>query len=256
MAQCMHASCLLPGITGPVMNMRINDAATHKPKFVLYNNLNDDDYEPLADSMIYAPIAYDAALQDGATHMVVLRSKPDGGDVIGKGGSIGEKLIFSRFFLRKNKLPKMFRHLIQQRHKRLYAHSVLELNDAAQPGTTSTLPPTLTVALSPEYSEIARLESRREAIFEGVRSGFARAYDALVEDPAERGKGLEVAKRYFPDEILEYSPGEISVSSSSGFETFLDQSGVWPKEWEGLDEPPIKHPSTRRMPETESATVP
>ncbi|KAG7358630.1 patatin-like phospholipase [Nitzschia inconspicua] len=256
MAQCMHASCLLPGITGAVMNLRTNDEATDKPKFVLRNNLNDDDYEPLADSMIYAPIAYDVARQDGATHMVVLRSKPDGGDVIGKGGSIGELLTFSRFFKRKNKLPRIFRHMWQQRHKRWYAHSVLELNEAAQPDNTSDLPPTLTVALSPEYSEIARLESRRAAIFEGVRSGFARAYDALVEDPTERGRGKEVAKMYFPDEILDYSPTEIGVSSSSAFETFLEQSGLWPSAWTGLTEPPIKHPSTRPLPETESAPVP
>jgi predicted acylesterase/phospholipase RssA len=256
MAQCMHASCLLPGITGPVVNLRTNDKATHKPKFVLRNNLNDDDYEPLADSMIYAPIAYDVARQDGATHMLVLRSKPDGGDVIGKGGSIGELLTFSRFFKRKNKLPNMFRHMRQQRHKRWYAHSVLELNEAAQPDNSSSLPPTLTVALSPEYTEIARLESRREAIFEGVRSGFARAFDALVEDPAERGKGYDVAKRYFPDEILDYTPSEIAVSSTSAFESFLGQSGVWPKEWEGMSQPPVKHPSTRSLPETESTPVP
>ncbi|KAL3917854.1 MAG: hypothetical protein SGILL_004516 [Bacillariaceae sp.] len=244
LAQCMHASCLLPGITGPAMNIRTNGTAAHKPKFVLRNNLQDDDFEPLADSLIYAPIPYDVARQEGATHMVVLRSKPDGGDVTGKGGSIGERLTWSRFLLRKARLPNIYRYLRQQRHKRLYARSVLELNEAARPNTTSILPPTLTVALSEENSEVARLESRREAIFEGVRNGFARAYDALVEDPAERGKGHKVAMEFFPDEIMDYEPSEIAPSSSSAFKTYLTNSGIVPKAWEGYSEPPLKRQTT------------
>jgi predicted acylesterase/phospholipase RssA len=243
LGQCMHASCLLPGITGPVMNLRVNADAAHKPKFVLRNNLQDDDYEPLADSLIYAPIPYHMAKQEGATHMVVLRSKPDGGDVIGKGGSIGERLIWTRFLLKKNKLPNIYRYLRQQRHKRLYSQNVLELNEASQPNNASRLPPTLTVALSEEHSEIARLESRREAIFEGVRSGFARAYDALVKDPCQRGKGHEVAKRFFPDEILDYSPSNITSPLLSAFETYVTSTGKIPKSWEGFSNPPLREPS-------------
>jgi hypothetical protein len=152
--------------------------------------------------------------------------------------------------LRKNNLPNIYKRLRQQRHKRLYAKNVLELNDAAMPSSSddgSSLPPTLTVALPPGQDEIARLESRREAIFEGVRQGFARAYDALVEDPSERGRGYEVATIYFPDEILDYSPSDVGHSSVSAFETYLKESGVWPKAWEGLTEAPVKYsPSTTK----------
>ena len=247
LAQCMHASCLLPGITGPAMNIRINGNSTDETKFVLCNNLQDENFEPLADSLIYAPIPFTAAMQEGATHIVVLRSKPDGGDVIGKGGSIGERLTWKRFLLKKNKLPNIFRYLCQQRHKRLYSRSVLALNEASRPDNESPLPPTLTVALSEEHSEIARLESRREEIFEGVRHGFARAHDSLVEDPLQRGKGYEIATRFFPDEILDYSPSTIDSSSSSAFERYLAETGIVPEAWIGLDHPPVRDPAVKAM---------
>jgi predicted acylesterase/phospholipase RssA len=260
LAECMHASALLPGIAGPVANMRTTKSDS-KPKFVFRNNCRDEDYEPLADALVYAPIPYEVALQEGATHMIILRSKPDGGDVIGKGGSLGEKLVWSRFFLRKNKLPKIYDRLTKQLHKKLYAKNVLELNEAAAEGSSETssssssssLPPTLTVAIPESIAEVPRLEVGRQAIFEGVRDGFARAYDALVEDPSLRGKGYEAAKQYFPDEILDYDPHEMlslqkeeqQAEGKSAFETYLEQSGVWPKAWEGLTEPPLGCSSDR-----------
>lgn len=231
---------------------------TPKPRFVMTNNLKDPDYEALADALIYAPIPYEVAVSDGATHMVVLRSKPDGGDIIGKGGSIAEKLIWSRFFLRKNKLPNVYKLLQKQLHKKLYAKNVLELNEAAKETSSSSkskpsLPPTLTVAIPSHIEEIARLEDDRKAIFEGIRDGFARAYDALVEDPSQRGKGYEVAKKYFPEEILDYEPHEMLALQNeklggpkeSSFDTYLELSGVWPKAWEGLEEPPLGSSSHR-----------
>lgn len=55
-------------------------------------------------------------------------------------------------------------------------------------------PRVLPIAVAPGSLEVNRLEIRR---------GFARAYDCLVEDPAERGRGFIVAREYFPDEILD-----------------------------------------------------
>ena len=251
LSKCMHASALLPGIAGPMANLLV-DEDPQKPKFVLKNNLKDQSYEPLADALVYAPIPYEVAMQEGATHMIVLRSKPDGGDVIGKGGSFGEKLVWSRFFLRKNKLSNIYERLTKQLHKKLYAKNVLELNEAAIESPESKLPPTLTVAIPETIKEVPRLEVGREAIFEGVRDGFARAYDSLVEDPSLRGKGYEVAKQYFPDEILDYNPREmlaiqakLGQEGKSAFETYLEQTGVWPKAWEGLTEPPLGNSSDR-----------
>jgi len=78
-------------------------------------------------------------------------------------------------------------------------------------------PHVLAVALPPGSPEVTRLETGREAIFEGMRRGFARAYDCLVEDPEERGRGAIVAKEYFPDEILEYDPLDIDVTDESAY---------------------------------------
>lgn len=242
LGQCMHASCLLPGIAGPVMNIKVNGDDNDKPKFILRNGLKDSDYEPLGDALVYEPIPFEAAYQDGATHVIVLRSRADGTDVTGKGGFF-EKLIFHRFFQRKNKLPRVFKEMTKQAHKKLYAKNIIELNEAAHSERDYkdvSQPHTLTLALHPGSEEITRLETGREAIFEGVRRGFARAYDALVDDPTERGRGHIVAKQYFPDEILNYDPQDITRIDQSAFGIFMDENSIQPKSWDGLEKS-MKH---------------
>jgi hypothetical protein len=66
-----------------------------------------------------------------------------------------------------------------------------------------------------------------------MRSGFARAYDCLVEDPSERGRGEAVAREFFPDEILDYDPLEIEGSDpfESAFAAYLRQEGITPRSW-------------------------
>ena len=236
----LHASCLLPGIAGPVMNVLKNPKSS-MPKFVLqngYHKKNDDgdEYEPLADAMLSAPIPFQIALDDGATHVVVLRSSKDGTNLMDgtAAKSIWENLIFRRFFLRKNHFPGMFKRIQhEQEHQRIYAKSILELNEraAVADAKSGEKDYVVTVALGPETKEVSHLETSREAIFEGVRSGFARAYDALVEDPSLRGQGYKVAKEYFPDEIMDYDPEEIvsllqqqpnqNDELKSAFETYL-----------------------------------
>jgi len=50
----------------------------------------------------------------------------------------------------------------------------------------------LCIALPSGIEEVKRFETSRYVIFDSVRHGFAAAYDALVLDPALRGKGWEV----------------------------------------------------------------
>ena len=234
LANCMHASCLLPGIAGPVMNRnKYVGKGGHGKKMVLGNKLDSDQYEAMADALLYQPMPYHSAIENGATHVVVLRTRPDGTDVTGK-SSFFERLIFRRFFLRKNNLVNIFRHTRQYLHKKVYAHSVLELNHEAwneRDYMDTSKPHLLTIAVPPGSPEVPRLETGREAIFEGVRRGFARAYDALVEDPTERGRGVIVAKQYFPDEILEYDPLSIDSREESAFEVHLKRVGENPDSW-------------------------
>ncbi|KAG5181347.1 acyl transferase/acyl hydrolase/lysophospholipase [Tribonema minus] len=75
---CMRASMLLPGIAGPMVTLPGVD-------------------EPLVDSQLYEPIPYRAALNDGCTHVVVMRSRPDGCSLIGK-PKLPERMIAKRYF--------------------------------------------------------------------------------------------------------------------------------------------------------------
>jgi predicted acylesterase/phospholipase RssA len=231
LSECMHASCLLPGIAGPLMN---RDPDTGK--MVLGNN-NKDGLQPLADALLYEPMPYRSAIAEGATHVVCLRTRPDGTDVTGK-SSFFERMIFRRFFGRKNKLPKILSYMKKGLHKMLYARDVLALNEHAKDMerdyTDTSKPHVVTIAVPPDSPEVSRLETSREAIFEGVRRGFARAYDALVEDPAERGKGKEVAKQFFPDEILNYNPLTIDPTAESAFEVHLKRIGENPHDWKRM----------------------
>ena len=89
----------------------------------------------------------------------------------------------------------------------------------------------MAMAMPPGSAEISRLENDRKTIFMGIRRGFARAYDCLVEDPSERGKGAEVAKIVFPDEILDYDPLSLDASRESAFSIYLRESGITPEAW-------------------------
>ncbi|GMI50840.1 hypothetical protein TeGR_g5063 [Tetraparma gracilis] len=110
------------------------------------------------------------------------------------------------------KLDRAFKWMALQMHKRVYADDVLALNEASavrEPVAADAASPSLLCIALPEgAAEIKRMERGRSEIFEGVRSGFARCYDALADEPGERGRGEEVAREVFPDEIMDYDPKE------------------------------------------------
>eukprot|EP00588_Corethron_pennatum_P022706 CAMPEP_0194337302 /NCGR_PEP_ID=MMETSP0171-20130528/75881_1 /TAXON_ID=218684 /ORGANISM="Corethron pennatum, Strain L29A3" /LENGTH=569 /DNA_ID=CAMNT_0039101049 /DNA_START=52 /DNA_END=1761 /DNA_ORIENTATION=- len=241
MAGCMHASMLLPGIAGPVMGMTTSpNGSGGTSRMELLDKYHagrrrggDDDnafapppVEPLVDALLYEPLPYISALAEGATHVVVLRTRKDGVDVSGK-SSIFERLISFRFLMRKNKVPAVFRYMRRHAHKKRYAEDVLLMNHHAMPpGELGRAEDEegqflLPIALPPAEEDVVRLETRREAIFHGVRMGFARAYDALVEDVSERGRGWEVARECYPDEIMEYDPNEIDAVGEAAFAVYL-----------------------------------
>lgn len=229
MSCCMRASCLIPGLAGPVMNMKSpqEDGRHLQYDMTPRNKYNVDDYEPLADALLYEPLPYRAAISEGATHVICLRSIPDGVDVTGK-SSIFAKLIVRRYLMRKNSLKNAYQHMKKHLHKKVYGEQVLELNDGAmdvnRPYSDTSKPHLLPIAAPPGSPEVTRLETGREAIFEGVRRGFARCYDALVEDPEQRGKGMEIAKQVFPDGILNYDPLQYTSKTESAYDAYLQDA--------------------------------
>jgi len=222
LGKCMHASCLLPGIAGPLMYFHEEGNGQVKDNFILKNGIVNNDFEPLADALIYEPLPFRSAVSEGATHVVMLRSRPDGVDVTGK-SSLIERLVMKRFLLRKNKLSNVYKYMQSQQHKKLYAKQIIELNEnmnSKRDYNDTSSPHIMTIAVPPGSPEVTKLEVERESILNGVRRGFARAYDALVEDENERGRGTALAKDFFPDLILDYNPLEIE-SEGSALDYFL-----------------------------------
>ncbi len=192
----MKASMLLPGITGPVVTLP---------------SLGEDD--PLVDSMLYEPIPYRSAVEAGCTHVLVLRSRPDGENVIVK-SKLAEKLIMRRFFKKKYGAVEAYDYMKAGGHKKVYADAVLELNAKARATAVSSNGPfLLPVSLSAGLPTVARLERTREGILEGVRRGYQHAYRILQSCTVPEGSqdnhivsqedSWEEAMNAFPNEILE-----------------------------------------------------
>jgi len=97
LAECMRASMLLPGIAGPVV--RVPNVG-----------------EPMCDALLYEQVPYRSALVGGATHGLVLRSRPDGIGTLAK-QSVLERMMLRRFWRRKNRLPAIHGMMKQQRHR-------------------------------------------------------------------------------------------------------------------------------------------
>ncbi|CAM9838723.1 unnamed protein product, partial [Ectocarpus sp. 12 AP-2014] len=186
LTECMRASMLLPGITGPMVTLPNVD-------------------EPLVDSQLYEQIPFQTALDDGCTHVLVMRSRPDGGNLLGK-PKIVERLIARRFFKRKSKDPDSYAFLKTSGHKKLYAESVLTLNEAAAAKSGDAGPFLMPMCLPAPEPEVGRLERDRANILEGVRKGYHHAHLLLrrtaPEHPTAAMDGRQAALTAFPDSIL------------------------------------------------------
>ena len=76
--------------------------------------------EPLADAFLVEPIPYRSAVNDGATHVIVLRTRPDPCTVLGKPPGLFEKRIARRFFKKYGETDAID-WLVNLQHHRVYA---------------------------------------------------------------------------------------------------------------------------------------
>lgn len=190
-----------------------------------------EDTGGLVDALVYEPVPYRSALREGCTHVLVMRSKKDGKRMSPNGGfldvDIGD-LLYKRF-AEKNELWNMLHHIEASEHRRIYIEDILELNSESarsddwvkDVGMLSrvvlrrmfpqiarsrlrwrqVLPHRLmTLALHPRDEDVSPLEVKRSKILSAMRTGYARAYAALAEQPNERkfARGLEAAKGVLP----------------------------------------------------------
>ena len=62
----------------------------------LHSRMTVEDCEPIADAFLCEPLPYRSAVDDGASHVIVLRTRPDPCHVLGKGPGVFEKFIATR----------------------------------------------------------------------------------------------------------------------------------------------------------------
>jgi hypothetical protein len=108
------------------------------------------------------------------------------------------------------KMP-LAEHMIRQRHRLVYAEDILTLNAAARAtcdeadgaggcagngaaalGERSAHLLPIALQPGPRVPAVSNLQTDSAAIFQAVRCGFARAYDALA--PEERRDGWDAAR--------------------------------------------------------------
>jgi len=239
---CMRASMCVPGLAGPPQYLEPHQAGDDGPESLspsrgeaqALHRLGEDwgamsgRCEPLVDALLYEPIPYRQAVEDGATHVLVLRTRPEDAEVLGEAGAGGiwEHHICDNYF-RRYGLHGAASFMKQLGDKRIYAEDVLTFNMASEGRKVQTPPPFgrrrkgrggATAAddtggeanayvmnmVPPQGCTLAEMEMDREKILEGLRSGFEAVVDALAseEQLAKLGSGRQAAKEHFPESAL------------------------------------------------------
>jgi predicted acylesterase/phospholipase RssA len=218
LAQCLRASMLLPGMCGAPQQIETQT-------------------DQLVDALLFDSLALRSAIAGGATHIVMLRTRPDGKNLI-KTSKVGNA-ISKRYFGKKLKKDHIVDYCNRNQNRVRYAEDILRLNRATMtPPSTDPIPgefkPVLTlgdeatgrrpdesqfpqamaIAMPASHKEVSKTEQSRKAIFGGVRTGFACAVDVLTdgevtggngETPLEATAGGRAAIEVFPDWIIEES---------------------------------------------------
>lgn len=177
--ECLRASARVPGIAG---------------------NPVEIDGEFYADGLLFEPIPYRSAIQQGCTDVLVLRTRGDQ-SLIGKRMKPGiyEKHIASPYF---DKFPNFAPrapasdYLMSGQHISVYYNDLIRLRQEnevpksfSESSVFSILPPSGAPA-------VGQLESRAKVVYEGVRTGFAAAYDTLspFADPILKPRTPEIER--------------------------------------------------------------
>uniref|UniRef100_A0A7S4KDK0 Calmodulin n=1 Tax=Guillardia theta TaxID=55529 RepID=A0A7S4KDK0_GUITH len=193
------------------------------------------DMEPMVDALVYEPIPYRSAIDYGCTHVLVLRSFPDGKPMPKSLLGLFERLVAPKCL---DPFPSVKYHLQSAGHSVIYARDLLRLNEAVSPPSTDPddvqmddardvgriiavqaanwagissmemfdamhpMPSsTHLFAVAPldtDGNALSSLELNRDALLRGIMQGFARAYDVLVpDDHPSHSSGDQVAKEIF-----------------------------------------------------------
>lgn len=211
---CLEASMAVPGATGP-------------PVPILVNNQTLSFF----DAFCFEPIPYRSAVEEGATHVFVLASRPEGFQPKTKPGVY--ELGVAPIYFRSHGEKEVARFFEKGGQQYIYAEDLLTLEEGKRSREPVVVPPprvlygvdpdTESMRLATDRKrwnkahllplkvplgtpELATLEQDREEVLKAVRGGFAVAFDLLA--PAigleidEDLTGLDIAKVIFPESSI------------------------------------------------------
>ncbi len=218
---CLEAGMTVPGATGPPVMLRDGNNVT----------------SPCFDAFCFEPLPYRSAVEDGATHVLVLRSRPECFQAKTSPG-VYEKGVAPIYF-RSHGEEQVARFFEKGGQQYIYLEDILTLEEGRLEGVKSgghgvAVPPTtilygvekddvvsdlaanrdswkrahlLPVTVPKGTPELPTLEQRQEAVVEAVRGGFAAAFDLLAPaaglDLESGMTGERVAKLVFPTQAID-----------------------------------------------------
>lgn len=186
-------------------SLRKNRTAIHTKWQHKNHNLNTfstnqtTDPSHLCDALLCEPIPYRSAITE-ADHLIVLRTKPDPCVVLGKGSSVYDIFIAQRFF-KEHGADEAVEWIQDLQHQKIYAEDgkplnciesffysvfhlsiVLLLNEGAKGLVDGINIGNKNIHLLPiapigDVTEVSQLETRRENIIYGIRTGARRVLE-------------------------------------------------------------------------------
>eukprot|EP00537_Pseudo-nitzschia_pungens_P012657 CAMPEP_0172391000 /NCGR_PEP_ID=MMETSP1061-20121228/7522_1 /TAXON_ID=37318 /ORGANISM="Pseudo-nitzschia pungens, Strain cf. pungens" /LENGTH=889 /DNA_ID=CAMNT_0013121521 /DNA_START=451 /DNA_END=3120 /DNA_ORIENTATION=- len=230
---CLQASMTVPGATGPPVNL------------VRKNELSISDPTPCFDAFCFEPIPYRSAVEEGATHVLVLASRPE--DYIPKTKPGIYETGIAPLYFNSHGQKRVAEYFEQGGQQYIYAEDLMLLEEARLRGNDGILvpPPEILygvprtteldrtirgreetwkrahlfpLRVPKGYKELDALEQDKDAVLEAVRDGFMTAFDSLKDIVGlEDLDGTAVSRLIFPstDDDDEIAP-EVEGRRSGG----------------------------------------
>ncbi len=217
---CLDASMTVPAAAGPPLHLvRTKDSKT---------NITSSCF----DAFCFEPIPYRSAVKEGATHVLVLKSRPDGCPIGTKPG-VYEKTISPLYFNSHN-LPQATEFFKVGGQQYIYAEDYLTLDEGKndKTGKGVLVPPAevlygaptdeekekfiknrsnwkkahlLPVACPVGTPELSTLSLDKDEVLNAVRQGFSAAFDLLAPSVGislnEHMNSTHIAELVFPSNI-------------------------------------------------------
>jgi hypothetical protein len=211
---CLQASMTVPGATGPPVKLWDPISRTTASCF---------------DAFCFEPIPYRSAVEEGATHVLALCTRPDGFDLKTKPG-VYEQGVAPLYF-NSHGFGSVSRFFEQGGQQFIYAEDLLTLEEGKGSQDKVLVPPPkcfhgvqptfddrrqiqeretgwkrahlLPLKIGSNTPELAVLEQDKDAVLEAVRGGFAAAFDILAPIVGVENlelSGDQVSKLVFPSD--------------------------------------------------------